>query len=79
MNNTSLPPRPIRPIIVLIEDEAQIIHRPPFYFCSDTSCYLCHKDPDLIGALQALIDIGEVTPEQALVIYWNLPQEGSHA
>ena len=74
MNTTSLPPRPIKPI-VLFREEAEITHRPPYYFCNDASCP-CHNDPQLNRFLERGIMSGEVTPRQAISIYWNQQEEG---
>lgn len=70
MNNSSLPPRPVRPIVIPVEDP--LTHKPPYYFCSSPGCP-CHDDPELTAILQAMIDAREVTPARALQIYWNMP------
>jgi hypothetical protein len=74
MNDTSLPPRPLKPIVIPVEDESEMTHQPPYYFCSKPDCP-CHQDPELTSILHAMLDADEVTPEQALGIFWN-QQEG---
>jgi hypothetical protein len=64
-DSSILPPRPVRPIVVLVEE---IIHVAPYFYCQDSTCP-CKTDPVLIAVLIAMLDANEVTWEEAIDIY----------
>jgi hypothetical protein len=72
MNNTSLPPRPIVPIVVPVEDEPT--HVAPWWLCQVPTCP-CHNDPELVGALLREFDRGKLNGSEVLRAYWHMPQE----
>ncbi len=58
------------PIPIPYENCDELIHLPPFYFCSAPDCP-CHNDPELTAELQRRVQSGEIDGAQALNLYWN--------
>jgi|GEM_PF-1703998 hypothetical protein len=54
------------PLIVLMEDP--IIHTDEHPLCSIDPTCLCHEDPELISEVQAAVEQGLITPEEATLI-----------
>lgn len=51
-----------------------IVHTPTHPFCADLTCP-DKQDPELQAELWRRINAGEITPGQALTIYWGLQDE----
>ncbi len=52
----------MEPIEIPMEDD--LVHTSESPFCADLSCG-CHEDMVLIGEIEALVEAGTLTPEQA--------------
>jgi hypothetical protein len=62
---------PPPPIVIPYENDDELTHLPPYFFCRVASCP-CHVDKELTSILQAMIDAKEISPARALQIYWDM-------